>query len=102
MMSRRTVAVVVLVGMGSLQLWDSRVFSAGGPVIAIAVTALLLPIGTLVFTERLDLRFGSVVACALLLLSAKVVAPHPLPALGVAAVIAGAANWLAVSKRTPC
>lgn len=99
MMSRRTVAVVILVVMGTLQLWDSRVFSAGAPVIAIAVVALLLPVGTLLLTERLDFRMGSVVACALLLLLAKIVTPQPLPALGVTAVIAAAANWLAVSKK---
>jgi hypothetical protein len=99
MMSRRTAAVVILVVMGTLQLWDSDVFDAGAAVIAIAVFALLLPIGALLFTERMDLRIGSVVACAALLMSAKVVTPLPLPALGVAAVIAAAANWLAASKK---
>ena len=102
MMSRRTVAVVILVSMGMLQLWDSRVFGAGAPVITVALVALLLPIATLIFSERIDLRMGSVVVCALLLLFAKIVAPHPLPAIGVTAVIAAAANWLALSKRAAC
>lgn len=102
MMSRRAVAVVVLVSMGMLQLWDSRVFSAGPQVIAVALMALLLPIGTLLFSDRIEVRMASVVVCALLLLSAKMVAPHPLPAVGVTAVSAAAANWLAVSKRAAC
>lgn len=102
MMSRRAVAVVVLVSMGTLQLWDSRVFSAGTLVIAVSLIALLLPIGALLFSERMDVRMGSVLACAMLLLSAKIVAPHPLPAIGVTAVIAAAANWLVVSKRAAC
>lgn len=102
MMSRRAVAVVILVSMGALQLWDSRVFSAGTPVIAVALLALSLPIGTLLFSERMDVRMGSVLACALLLLSARIVSPHPLPAIGVTAVIAAAANWLALSKRAAC
>ena len=98
-MSRRTVGVVILMVMGTLQLWDSRVFSAGALTIAIAVLGLSLPVGTMIFVDRLDVRMGSVIACALLLLAAKVMAPHPLPALGVIAVIAAAANWLAESKR---
>ena len=98
-MSRRTVAVLILVVMGAIQMWDSRVFSAGTPVIAIAVLGLSLPVGTLIFVERGDIRFASVVACAILLLSAKVFAPHPLPALGIIAVIAAAANWLVESKK---
>ena len=98
-MSRRTVAVLILIVMGTIQMWDSRVFSAGAPVIAIAVLGLGLPVGTLLFVERMDVRFASVCACAILLLSAKAFAPHPLPALGVIAVIAAAANWLAESKR---
>ena len=100
MMSRRAVAVLVLFVMGTLQLWDSNVFTAGAAAIAIALVALALPIGTLVLTERTDVRMGSVVACAVLLLSAKAFAPHPLPAVGIVAVIAAAANWLAVSRST--
>jgi hypothetical protein len=98
MMSRRTVAVLVLIGMGTLQLWDSRVFSAGSAAIAVAVAGLALPAVALLATDRMDLRIGSVVACAVLLLAAKAFAPHPLPAIGVTAVIAAAANALAVSK----
>ena len=98
-MSRRTVGALILLVMGTLQLWDSRVFSAGAPAIAIALLGLALPVGTLMFVDRLDVRMGSVIACAILLLSAKAVAPHPLPAIGVIAVIAAAANWLAESKR---
>ena len=97
-MSRRTVAVLVLIVMGILQLWDSRVFSAGSAAIAIAVAGLALPVVALLVTDRMDLRMGSVVVCALLLLGAKAFAPHPLPAIGVTAVIAAAANWLAASK----
>ena len=101
MMSRRAVAVLILMVMGTLQLWDSRVFTAGAPAIAIALVALMLPIGTLLFTERMDVRMGAVVASAVLLFSAKAFAPHPLPAIGVVAVIAAAANWLAASKAAP-
>ena len=85
--------------MGTLQLWDSRVFTAGAPVIAIALVGLGLPVATLLFVDRLDVRMGSVLACAILLLTAKVFAPHPLPALGIIALMAAAANWLAESKR---
>jgi hypothetical protein len=98
MRSRHAVAVLTLVVMGTLQLWDSRVFTAGAPAIAIALAALALPVGTLLFTERMDVRMGAVVVSAVLLLSAKAFAPHPLPAIGIVAVIAVAANWLAVSK----
>ena len=98
-MSRRIVGAVILAVMGTLQLWDSGVFSAGAPAIAIAMLGLVLPVGTLIFVDRFDVRIGSVVACALLLLSAKAFAPHPLPAIGVIAVIAVAANWLAESRR---
>ena len=98
-MSRRTIGIVIVIVMGSIQLWDSRVFSAGALTIAIAVLGLSLPAGALIFVDRLDVRMGSVMACALLLLSAKVVAPHPLPALGVIAVMAAAANWFAESTR---
>lgn len=101
MMSRRSVAVLTVIVMGTLQLWDSRLFTAGAPAIATALTALALPIATLLFTERMDLRMGAVVVCAVLLFVAKVAAPHPLPAIGVVAVIAAAANWLAVSKNAP-
>jgi hypothetical protein len=101
MMSRRSVAVLTVIVMGTLQLWDSRVFTAGAPAIAISLTALALPIGTLLFTDRMELRMGAVVLCALLLFAAKVAALHPLPAIGVVAVIAVAANWLAVSKAAP-
>ena len=52
-----------------------------------------------VFVDRLDVRLRSVIACALLLLSAKVSAPHPLPALGAIAVMAAGANWFAGSTR---
>jgi hypothetical protein len=97
-MSRRTAAVLVLIGMGTLQLWDSRVFSAGPAAIATGLAGLSLPVLALLFTERMDIRIGSVVACAVLLLGAKAFAPHPLPAIGVIAVIAAGANWLAVSK----
>jgi hypothetical protein len=97
-MSRRTVAVLVLIGMGLLQLWDSRVFSAGSVAISVALAGLALPVAALLATDRMDLRIGSVVACALLLLGAKAFAPHPLPAVGVIAVIAAGANWLAVSN----
>ena len=98
-MSRRTVGVLILIVMGTLQLWDSRVFSAGASTIAIAVLGLSLPVGALIFVDRLDIRVGSVIACAILLLSAKAFAPHPLPAIGVIVVIAAAANWLSESKR---
>ena len=98
MMSRRAAAVVTLVLMGTLQLWDSRVFTAGAAAIAVALIALLLPIGTLLFSERMDVRMSAVVLSALLLLSAKAFAPHPLPAIGVTAVIAAAANWLAAPR----
>ena len=98
-MSRRHIGVLILIVMGTLQLWDSRVFSAGAPVIAIAVLGLALPVGALMFVDRFDVRAGSVIACAILLLLAKVVAPHPLPALGVIAVMAAAVNWFAESKR---
>jgi hypothetical protein len=98
-MSRRNVGVLILIVMGTLQLWDSRVFSAGAPAIAIAVLGLALPVVTLMFVDRLDVRMGSVVACAILLLWAKAFAPHPLPGIGVIAVIAAAANWLAESQR---
>ena len=100
MRSRRMVAVLVILVMGTLQLWDSRVFSAGPAAISIAVTALALPIGTLIFSERMEVRMGAVLACAVMLLSAKLVAPHPLPAIGVAAVVAAAANWLAAARPT--
>jgi hypothetical protein len=99
MMSRRTVGVLILVVMGMLQLWDSRVFTAGAPVIALALAGLGLPVGALLFVDRLDVRLGSVVACAILLLTAKVLAPHPLPAVGIIALMAGAVNWFAESKR---
>ena len=95
MTRRRIVAVTILAIMGALQLWDSRVFTAGAPVIAVALVALSLPIGTLLFSERMDIRMTAVVACALLLLFSKTLAPHPLPAIGVIAVVAMAANWLA-------
>ena len=98
-MSRRTVGILVLVVMGMLQLWDSRVFTAGAPAIAIALVGLALPLAALLFVDRLDIRMGSVVASAIVLLSAKAFAPHPLPAIGMIAVIAAAANWLAESKR---
>ena len=98
MMSRRTAAVLVLIGMGTLQLWDSRVFTAGAAAMAIAVTGVVLPIAALLLTERMDVRIVSVIACAILMLTAKAFAPHPLPAIGVIAVIAAAANWLAVSN----
>jgi hypothetical protein len=100
MRSRRTVAVIVILVMGTLQLWDSRVFSAGPAAIVIALSALALPILTLMYSERMEVRMGAVVVCALMLLSAKLVAPHPLPAIGVAAVVAAAANWLAAARPT--
>jgi hypothetical protein len=98
MVSRRTVAVLILIVMGTLQLWDSRGFSAGPSAIAIATIAVLLPVLTLMFVERMDVRMGAVLACAVLLLVAKLFAPHPLPAIGVIAVIAAAANWLVAAK----
>jgi hypothetical protein len=100
MRSRRTLAIVVILVMGTLQLWDSRVFSAGPAAIVIAVGALALPIWTLMYSERMEVRMGAVVVCALMLLSAKLVAPHPLPAIGVAAVVAAAASWLAAARPT--
>jgi len=99
MENRRLAAVIVLAIMGLLQLWDSRVFAAGGTVMAIALVALLLPIASLLFTERADIRIAAVLACAALLLGTKMIAPHPLPAVGVIAAIAMAANWLAASRR---
>ena len=99
MEKRRLVSVIVLIVMGLLQLWDSRAFTAGSAVIALALAALALPVGSLLFTERLEVRIAAVLACAALLLSTKVMAPHPLPAVGVIAAIAMAANWLAVAKR---
>ena len=99
MEKRRLVAVIVLAGMGLLQLWDSRVFTAGATVIVIALVALALPVGSLLFTEQPGLRIGAVLVCAALLLSTKVLAPHPLPAIGVIAAIAMAANWLAAARR---
>jgi hypothetical protein len=98
MTTRRIVAATTLAIMGMLQLWDSRVFTAGAPVIAVAVLALTLPIGTLLFSERTEVRMAAVVACVLLLLFSKTLAPHPLPAIGVIAVIAMAASWLAAAK----
>ena len=99
MEKRRLIAVLVLAGMGLLQLWDSRVFSAGPAVIAVALTGLCLPLASLLFTERPDLRIYAVLACAALLLSSKFMAPHPLPAIGLIAAIAMAANWLASSAK---
>lgn len=61
-MSRRTGGVLILIVMGTIQLWDSRVFSGGAPAIAIAVLGLGLPVGTLMFVDRLDVRMGSVIA----------------------------------------
>ena len=98
MTTRRIAAVTILAIMGVLQLWDSDVFTAGTPVIAVAVLALMLPVGTLLFSERTEVRVASVAACALLLLFSKTLAPHPLPAIGVIAVIAAAANALAILK----
>lgn len=98
MMSRRPIAALVLAVAGTLQLWDSRVFSAGLPAIGIAVVGLALPLVALIVTESMGWRIGSVIACAVLLLSAKAFAPHPLPAIGVIAVIAITANWLAAPK----
>ena len=96
---RRLIAVVVLAGVGLLQLWDSRVFAAGTAVTVIALLALSLPIGSLLFTERVEIRLGAVLACVAVLLSTKLLAPHPLPAIGIIAAIAMAANWLAPPKR---
>jgi hypothetical protein len=98
MTSRRIVAVVVLAVVGTLQLWDSHVFSAGGAAITVATVGVSLPIATLLFVERMDVRMAAVFACALLLLSAKLLAPHPLPAIGIVAVAAAAANWLAEAR----
>lgn len=95
---RRSIAVVVLLVMGLLQLWDSHVFTAGTPVMAVALFALSLPVASLIFTERGEIRLAAVIACVLLLLSAKILAPHPLPAIGVIAVIAAAVNWLAAAQ----
>jgi len=99
MMTRRTVAVIVLIVVGTLQLWDSRVFSAGAQAIAIASTGLALPVVALLATDRMSLRIGSIAGCALLLLAAKAFAPHPLPAIGIIAAIAAAANWLVEAKE---
>jgi hypothetical protein len=55
-------------------------------------------VGTVLFSERMEIRPAGVVACPLLLLITKTLAPHPLPAIGVIAVIAAGANALAVLK----
>ncbi|HEU4927321.1 MAG TPA: hypothetical protein VFT24_09745 [Vicinamibacterales bacterium] len=99
MEKRRLVSVIVLIVMGLLQLWDSRAFTAGSTVIALVLAALALPVGSLLFTDRMEVRIAAVLACAALLLSTKLLAPHPLPAIGVIAAIAMAANWLAAAKR---
>jgi uncharacterized membrane protein len=101
MTTRRIVAVTILAIMGVLQLWDSHVFTAGAGVVTVAAIALMLPVGTLLFSERVEIRVAAVVACALLLLFSKALAPHPLPALGVIAVIAAGANALAAMKPAP-
>jgi hypothetical protein len=98
MTTRQIVAALIVAVMGTLQLWDSHVFSAGAATIAVSAVAVLLPVAAILFVDRMEVRFGAVLACALLLLSAKILAPHPLPALGVIAVMAAAANWLAAVR----
>jgi len=84
-------AAGLIAGLSALQAWDSGAFSAGvGPLIsALAVTASLIPAASLLLSERRGVHAGAVLAAAALLVTARVVAPVPLPELLLAAVFGG-------------
>ena len=77
----------VCVVLGGLQAWDSGVLRAEPMIQGLVAVALLLPVMTLLTTERYDLRAGAVAASFALLTTARVVSNVPLPTLHIVAFI---------------
>ena len=73
--------------MGGLQAWDSGVLRAAAAIQALVAIALLLPVVTLLVTERYELRAAAVAAAFALLTIARVVSSVPLPTLHIVAFI---------------
>lgn len=79
----------LILGIGLLQLWDSRVHRSTAGVMALVLVAVALPALAALLFRNPAVYVGATLACATLLLTAKVLSPTPLPALGVVAAFSG-------------
>lgn len=77
---RAALAFLIFV-LGNLQAWDSKVHEAGLLIVLLVSLAIpLLPIALLLSLEQ-KYMVGSVVLAFILLLSARLISPVPLPGL---------------------
>ncbi len=92
--ARRWILAGVIVLVGLSQAWDSDVFTAPPPAwILTAVAILVAASAPLLNASRAAGWIAAVVIPAILLTAARMLSPHPLPALLVIVVAAGALLW---------
>ena len=85
----KSIVAILVLGLGATQAWDSNVLNAPTWIIAIVALAVALPALALVLTDEPGMLLGAIVATSLLLLTAKLLSPVPMPALLVIVVLAG-------------
>jgi hypothetical protein len=77
---------VPMVLLALAQAWDSGVFDASPIVIGTVIVAIVLPVAAVFLTARLDIYVAALVLGFLLLLTARIISPEPLPELFLALV----------------
>ncbi|MGD9891425.1 MAG: hypothetical protein AB7R89_08995 [Dehalococcoidia bacterium] len=73
--------VVPMVLLAVAQAWDSGVFDASPVVMGMVLVAIALPVAAVLLTARLEIYVAALVLGFLLLLTARIVSPEPLPEL---------------------
>ena len=74
------IAAIALVAIGSVQAWDSGVFSAPAGIAALVAVAIAIGVAGL-FVEHEGIRFGIAVIVFVVLFAARILSPVRLPEL---------------------
>jgi hypothetical protein len=88
---RQLLSATAIVAIGLLQAWDSRAFTAGPLVTAMALAAVAVPALVALCTTRPAIHGLAIVATGVLAFGARIVSPTPLPELGLLVLIAALA-----------
>lgn len=88
--ARRVVLGATILTVGLLQAFDSGAFSASPPIWILVGLGILIPAASALLQDPRRAIFLAIPVSALLLVSAKLLAEEPLPAILLISVVAGA------------
>ena len=93
-MSRRSLSTLLILGMGSIQAWDSKIFSAEPVVQWLIATGILLQAAVVFFGASKTVQIAAVVAAIGLSVAARMASPVSLPGLTLAVVFPALVIWM--------